>query len=213
MTPIRNIVLVEDDSLLRSLLASQLRLWGFGVHTAGSAAEATKLCLDVDPDGVVLDVDLGTGANGFQLAEALGRQLPHLAIVFLTRFPDARSSISRMSPALRGASYVNKNAIDESDELLEAINAALNDAGRTVKGPALSTQPLAGLTRRQLDVLRMMHDGKTNAQITRERGTTLSATENLITRIFRELEIDRNVANPRAIAVRKYAEAYGYTSR
>lgn len=213
MTPIRNLVIVEDDSLLRGLLASQLRSWGFGVHVAASAIEATQMCRDVDPDGVILDVDLGSGPNGFQLAEALGRQLPHLGIVFLTRFPDARASITRMSPALRGASYVNKSAIENSDELLDAINAALNDVGRKYKKTTPATQPLGGLTRMQLEVLRMMHEGKTNVQIAQVRGTTLSATENLITRIFRALEIDRSVANPRAVAVRKYAEAYGYTAR
>lgn len=213
MTPIRTLVIVEDDSMLRGLLATQLRSWGFGVHTASTAADASALCLDVDPDGVVLDVDLGTGPNGFQLAEALGRQLPHLAIVFLTRFPDARSSIARMSPALRGASYVNKSAIEDSGELLDAINAALNDSGRKIQKTSLTPRPLSGLTRIQLDVLRMMHDGKTNVQIAQARGTTLSATENLVSRIFRALEIDRSTANPRAVAVRKYAEAYGYTSR
>lgn len=213
MTIIRKLIVVEDDALLRGLLGNQLRAWGFAVTEAGSSTDAVDACESVDPDGVVLDVDLGTGPNGFQLAEALGRQFPHLAVVFLTRFPDARASISRMSPALRGASYVNKSAIENSDELLTAINAALNDSGRKVRKPAINSKPLSKLTRTQLDVLRMMHEGKTNAQIAHERNTTLSAAENLITRTFKSLEIDRSSANPRAIAVRMYAETYGYTSR
>lgn len=205
----RKLVVVDDDALLRGLLATQLSAWGFEVREASSAGDAVKVCNSFDPDCVVLDVDLGPGLNGFQLAEALGRRMPHLAIIFLTRFPDARAFISRLSPDLRGAAYVNKTAIENSAELLDAVNAALNDRGISVRHDERGNRPLANLTSSQLAVLRMMHEGMTNAQIARERGASLSATENLIGRAFRALGIESNQANPRAIAVRLYAENYG----
>lgn len=209
----RKILIVEDDALLRELLATQLTEWGFSVAVASTPVEATQLCKKIDPDAVLLDVDLGSGPNGFQLAEALGRQMPHLAVVFLTRFPDARASISRMSPTLRNAAYVSKNAIEHADELLYAINATLNDAGKKVKRVITSDHPIATLTKRQLEVLRLLHEGKTNSQIAQERNRSVSSVENMIGRIFKALGIDGNASNSRATAVRMYAETYGYTSR
>lgn len=214
MSFVRRVVIVDDDNLLRSLLRTQLEHWGFEAYEADSSPTAVSLCKQVDPDAVILDVDLGAGPNGYQLAEALGRHMPHLAIVFLTRFPDARLSISRMSPSLRGAAFVNKNAVLSSDDLLRALNAALADSGSTVStdtksGPSL----ISTLTRTQLDVLRLMHDGFTNAQIAEIRGTSISAVDNIVSRIFKALEIDVPGSNQRARAVRLYAENLGYTSR
>lgn len=210
---VRKIVVVEDDTLFRELLHTQLSAWGFEVRNADSASQALAVCRSFDPDGVILDVDLGDGPNGFQLAEALGRRMPHLAVVFLTRFPDTRESISRMSPTLRHAAFVNKSAVAHSDDVLRAINAALNDAGAEVKQNMVSSNPLSDLTRTQLEVLRLMHDGLTNAQIAEARSTSLSAVNNLVGRIFKSLKVDQLGSNPRSIAVRMYSESLGYGGR
>ena len=209
----RKIVIVEDDALLRGLLLNQITSWGFTAKVAKDSIQAVSVCKEFDPDAVVLDVDLGPGLNGFQLAEALGRQMPHLAIVFLTRFPDARASISRMSPALRSASYVNKSAIDTTEDLLNALNLALNDTRTDVRIFHSDLRPLAQLTSKQLEVLKLMYEGKTNQQIALERGKTLSSVENMQSRIFKALQIDNQGTNLRANAIRIYAENYGYNAR
>ena len=64
----RNIVVVEDDDLLRSLLADSLERAGFRVTTAANAADARRAIHTADPDAVVLDIDLGQGPNGFDIA-------------------------------------------------------------------------------------------------------------------------------------------------
>lgn len=215
MSPLENrrIVLVEDDALLRDLLRSQIASWGFEVKAASSAKEAVAVCEDFDPDCLVLDVDLGPGLNGFQLAEAMVRRMNHVAVVFLTRFPDARAYISRLSDELRSVAYVNKGAVENAGELKAAIDAALTDRGVSIRHDRMRDRPMANLTRSQLDVLRLMHAGLTNQQIAAERGSSLSATENLIGRTFRALGIDSGQANPRATAVRIYAESYGSKSK
>ena len=59
----RSVLVVEDDSLLRELLASALESKGYEVHSAGNVTDAKRIFRDIDPDGVVLDVDLGPGPN------------------------------------------------------------------------------------------------------------------------------------------------------
>ncbi len=209
----RRVVIVDDDALLRGLLATQLQNWGFVVAQATSPRTAIDQCIKLDPDGVILDVDLGDGLNGFQLAEALVRRFPHLEVVFLTRFPDARSSLERLSPALRNAAYVNKNAVENSDELLVALNAALKGHGVSVRHDERPDRPLSGLTRAQFAVLQLMYEGLTNGQIAEARGISVSAVEKNVSRIFQSLGLTGNASNARSTAVRLFAENYGHSPR
>jgi DNA-binding NarL/FixJ family response regulator len=205
----RRVVVVDDDDLLRGLLANQLTMWGFDVREASNSQQAVSICREFDPDGVMLDVDLGAGLNGFQLAEALIRRLPHLGIVFLTRYPDARSSIARLSPTLRDVAYVNKGAVETSTELLNALNVALTGQGDSVRHDERHDRPLSMLTASQLGVLSLVHQGLTNAQIAAERKTSISAVEKMMSRIFVLLNINPKERNARARAVGIYAESYG----
>jgi len=65
----RVILVVEDNDLLRGLISNAISERGFVVHSAADVTEAKRLLRDYDPDGVVLDVDLGLGLNGFDLAK------------------------------------------------------------------------------------------------------------------------------------------------
>lgn len=206
----RRIIVIDDDSLLRGLLTTQLRVWGFAVRDASNPVDATKLCREFDPDAVLVDVDLGSGINGFQLVEALVRQQPQLSVIFLTRFPDARASISRLSPSIRNAGFVSKHAVLETNELLEVINGVLNNNRKNLQEPDTLKLPIRSLTNRQLEILKLIHDGQTNQQIAASRNISLSAVENIVGRIFKKLGLKDSGLNNRAKAVRQYAESYGY---
>ena len=65
----RHVVVVEDESLLRDLIAKSLEAAGFTVSTAANAADAKRACAAVDPDAVVVDIELGAGPNGFDFAD------------------------------------------------------------------------------------------------------------------------------------------------
>ena len=62
-------LVVEDDDLLRELIATALEVRGYAVQTASNVVDAKKLFHATDPDGLVLDVDLGPGPNGFDFAQ------------------------------------------------------------------------------------------------------------------------------------------------
>lgn len=206
---VRRLVVVEDDGLFRSLLVTQLDSWGFEVAEAANPIEAIAVCKRHDPDGVILDVDLGSVTNGFQLAEALTRLYPHLVVIFLTRFPDARAAISRFSSVQETVSFVAKGSLNNSTELLEVINASLAGRRRQVKRDLPEGKALASLTKKQFEILRLLSEGKTNNQIADAKGITLSAVEKIIGRIFKALNLEMNQSNARANAVRLYTQAYG----
>ncbi len=68
--------MVDDEPLVRSLLTEVVKTLGYEVRAAESAADARKTCQSFDADVAIIDVDLGAGPNGFDLAANL-RTLPH----------------------------------------------------------------------------------------------------------------------------------------
>lgn len=89
---LRRILVVEDEGLMSALLLKVLEESGFQVRTAGDVLEARRLVDQFDPDAALLDIDLGDGPSGLDLAHALHVQYPHIALVFLTKHPDLRSA-------------------------------------------------------------------------------------------------------------------------
>ena len=78
----RQILVVEDKPLLRDLIAKSLEASGFIVSTAANAADAKRAIKVSDPDAMVVDIELGPGANGLDLAQVISRQFPSIGIVF-----------------------------------------------------------------------------------------------------------------------------------
>lgn len=207
--PRRLILLVEDEPLLRELLAVSLETRGFQVVTAATAADGRRAFQRFDPDGLVLDIDLGAGPNGFDLAHSLRKQSPHLAIVFLTNMPDPRFS-GRTSESLpAGIAYLRKSALADITALVDALDHVLK--GLSVdrfRHDLDSSRPLDALTRKQMEVLRLVAEGDTNAQIAAKRGISLKAVEETLSRIFHALQLDaEGHGNSRVVATRLYLAA------
>jgi DNA-binding NarL/FixJ family response regulator len=200
----RRIVVVEDDPLMRGLIASVLEQHGFGVVTAANAADATRVCRQTDPDGLVVDIELGRGPNGLDLVDSLLAQYPHLAVVFLSRVPDARF-VGHASPAVRAnVAWVRKQDVVDPAGLAAVLDRVLREAATLADRSDLrADRPLAGLSSAQVEVLRMIASGLSNAEIASLRGTSVRAVEHMVGRIFAALDITSEASvNPRVVATR-----------
>ena len=204
----RSLLLVEDDPFSRGLIADILRNAGFQVTTATNAREAATLFDEVDPDALVVDVNLGSGADGLELANALRSRAPYLAVLVLTRFP---------SPAVAGmthrlpphAAFLSKDAAEDPAMIVAALESALADDLPSVSDVAPDS-PLARLTPAQMAVLRMVAEGWTNAEIAAKRGSTVRAIEKLTHRTIVALGITEDARrNARVEAVRHYVAVFG----
>ena len=204
----RSLLLVEDDPFSRGLVAETLRNAGFDVTTASNAREASARFDKVDPDALVVDVNLGSGADGIELANALRSRAPYLAVLVLTRFP---------SPAVAGmthrlpphAAFLSKDAAEDPATIVTALESALADDLPSVNDVAPHS-PLARLTPAQVAVLRMVAEGWTNAEIAAQRGSTVRAIEKLLHRSIAALGITEDSRrNARVQAVRIYVAAFG----
>jgi DNA-binding NarL/FixJ family response regulator len=205
----RSVLIVEDDALLRDLLATAIETRGFVVDTAASAADAKRAFGRADPDAAIIDVELGPGPNGFDLADIFRRRAPHLAIIFLTNVPDPRFVAPESTELPNGIAYLRKSMLSDADSLITVLDATLRGVSdRSFRQDLDTRRPLAELTAKQVAVLRLIAEGKTNAQIAEVRGVTIKAIEDTVTRIGVALGIDSSVeGNVRVAVARKFLEA------
>ena len=118
-----NLLLVEDDSLIRRALASKLRAAGHRVREADSV-QAAKGCLDSEPiDAAIVDYRLGDG-TGFDAMEALEGKQPGVPVLMLTAYASVDLAVEAMR---RGAfTYLAKPV--EGDALIEHVAKAIETA-------------------------------------------------------------------------------------
>jgi len=211
MTIQRTIVVVENESLLRDLIARSLEAAGFDVSTAANAADAKRAVKATDPDVCVVDIELGPGPNGFDFAEYLSREAKDVGVVFLTNLPDPRFANRDSKSITQNQAYLRKSQLVDTKELIEAVNAVLQeqDVDKFRHDQNLE-RPLAELSKRQISVLKLVAEGQSNSQIAELRGTTVRAVEGMVSRIFTALGVDaQGVGNARVEATRMYLSAAG----
>ncbi|MFV9426492.1 MULTISPECIES: response regulator [Microbacterium] len=202
---VRRVLVVEDQPAMRALLCDMLVHRGFEATGAADAAEATRLFADSDPDVLLTDIDLGSRPSGVELATMLTGLAPHLAVVFLSSFPGAVAG--HRGPA--GAVFVSKLDVTSAEVVVDAVEAALRRATPPAPTPVRASA-LAGLTRRQIEVLALVARGWSNEQIARERGTTTRAVERAMSRIFARLDLRAaGGTNPRVRASALYLAEFG----
>ena len=204
----RTVLVVENEDFLRSLIADSLEKAGFIVATAANGLDAKRLISSVDPDALILDIDLGHGPTGLDVAAQISLTTPEVGIVFLTDLPDPRFAREKHE-VKKNQAYLNKKLLADSAVLVEAIEAVLLETGiDDFRHDKLEGRPLANLSRTQLQILKLLSEGKTNQQIADARGRSLSATESAVTRTLEELDIPKDAeVNFRVVATRKYFEA------
>lgn len=210
----RRLVVVEDEALTASLLAEVLRTQRFEVETAANVSEARRLVNSFDPDAVLLDISLGEGPTGLDLAHVLHRQRPDIAILFLTKHPDHRTAGISLDEIPPNAGFLRKDMVRDTEYLVESLNAVLNDRPAEVRHDEDPAKPLAALSAKHLEVLRLVALGYTNDHIATLKRVNNSSVERWTAEIFRALDIDtRGVLNPRVEAARQFIAAAGIPQR
>jgi two-component system response regulator NreC len=165
------IVIADDHSVvrrgLRQLLESEA---GFHVVAeAGDVDSAKRYVRGHHPDVLVLDLNM-PGGSSLEAIPTIRRDSPRTQIVVLTMQNEPAYARQALSAGVLG--YVLKESADA--ELVEAIRAAA--AGESYLNPRLGAKvaaepppgPPDGLSEREVEVLRMIALGHTNAQIAEE---------------------------------------------
>jgi DNA-binding NarL/FixJ family response regulator len=171
------VLLVDDHSLVRRgfrrMLEDEADMEVVG--EAGDGEQAVKLAKELRPRVVVMDCAL-PGINGLEATRAILQNTPDAAVLMLSMHTESTWVRQAIQAGAKG--YILKNALDL--ELGAAIRKVA--AGETVFDPqveqrsTLKGERSTGLTPRELEVLQMIVDGKSNKEI----ATALDLSANTI---------------------------------
>lgn len=203
----QKLLVVEDNTFMRALISDLLVSLGFEVEAVESASAAVKAAARFDPDAAILDVELGAGPNGFDLARILRESAPEIGLVFLTNIPEPKTIGVDNRSIPKDAAYLVKDSVGDIDLLLKAIKASMRGrVGQELRHDR-DVHSLSNLSRSQLDLLHLAALGLSNTEIAARRGTTVRAVENLFKRAIDSAGIEVGPGeHGRVLAVRKYIE-------
>lgn len=196
--------------MTRGLLAQSLEGAGFTVVAVESAKRAIRDFESIDPDVLLLDIELNDRPNGVDLAVILLSQAPYLGVVFLSNYPSVDLVEGGFTPPSRSV-FLHKGTIEGPEPIIAAIEAALDENAEPFIPSALpDDHPLRSLSAAQMGILRLIAEGWSNAEIAERRGITVRSTERLISRTFSALGLaEDSSVNPRVAATRMYTRIFG----
>ncbi len=197
-------VLLADDHAavcegFRALLEPACNVVGT-VHQGDRVVEAV---VRLRPDVVLLDISM-PGRNGLEVARELRRDHPETRVILLTMHAEQRYADEAKAIGVAGFALKLSNGA----ELRRAVTEVM--AGRWYMTPDLRN-PVPGstdaasrtLTTRQLQVLRLVAEGRTAAEIARELGIRSKTVE------FHRMEIKKALKVKTTAAMIRYAVAQG----
>lgn len=203
--------MVEDDPFTRATLGDALAMHGFDIRarvaTAYEAIEAQRIH---EPQVALLDLDLGVGASGIDVAIALRKQNPKIGIVFLTTYKDPRLLNSSLPSLPEGAIFLNKLQMNSTAKIAYQISLAIVKPLVKRSLPWVRHGPLSSMSAMQIEILKDIAAGLSTSEIARKRGVTEQAIDKSINRISRNLGIPKSTdSNLRVQLVRAYFENKG----
>ena len=161
-----SVLLVDDHSLVRRGFRRMLEDEE-DINVVGEASdgeEAVKLAKSLKPQVIVMDCAL-PGINGLQATRKILQLLPETLVLMLSMHTEETWVRQAIDAGARG--YVLKNAMDL--ELSSAIRRLVKGEtvldGQLSKQQALKGERNAGLTPREVEILQLICDGKSNKEI------------------------------------------------
>jgi two-component system NtrC family response regulator len=129
------ILAIDDEQNIRTLIANELTLEGFGVTTAKSGEEGLRLCDKEKFDVVLLDIRLPK-MNGIEVLRRLKEKRPDARVIMITAYGDIKTAVESMK--LGAQDYVTKPF--KLSELLALIRQVMGDSRKS--GEAQASEPI-----------------------------------------------------------------------
>lgn len=194
------IAIADDHPIMRAALRTALQALGPGtrfVEASDTPATFALVAEYDDLDLLLLDLDM-PGAHGLDTVREVRRRAPQLPVAVVSA--EQHSGTAAALLALGVAGFIPKS--DPSGVIVSAVRLML--AGgvyvppHLLQGYASSTPPTAaetgGLTARQVGVLRLLVQGKSNKVIARELGVTEGTVKVHLLAVFRMLDVRNRTA-------------------
>ncbi|MEV6976400.1 response regulator transcription factor [Kitasatospora sp. NPDC093806] len=191
-------VIAEDSVLLRVGLVKVLEMGGFQVAAeVGDAEELLAAVAEHRPGLALIDVRMPPGFTdeGVRAAMEIRRRWPGTAVVLLSQYVEERYAADLLSANTSGVGYLLKQRVADVADFVAAVRRVAD--GGTALDPQVVAQlllrrdsdPLAGLTPREREVLGLMAEGRSNAGIAQALVVGESAVAKHINNILAKLDL------------------------
>jgi DNA-binding NarL/FixJ family response regulator len=193
-------------------MSKSLDAAGFSIiSVADTAPIAMKTLRETNPDCSLIDIELGTGPNGIDIARAFRKLKPSIGIVFLTSIVDPRLIDLKGLELPEGSIYLSKSFVSDTSEISESLHESMRLA-KDKSSPCIIRYPKSQLqlTNGQFELIRLIADGLSNKEIARKKFVTLKSTENSIARLAKKLDLkDTNTNSQRVLIAKRYFQMIG----
>lgn len=168
------VVVADDDVMLRKGLVRLLTRYGFEVvGQAGDATRLLELVREHQPDLAIIDTRMPPTCTteGLQAARTIREQLPSVGILVLSAYVEVEQALHLMAGGA-GIGYLLKSGVTDVADFIDALDRIVN--GGTVVDSTLVSElvtayrrddPLAGLSPEERQVLTLMAEGRSDADI------------------------------------------------
>ncbi|CAN2185572.1 CitB Response regulator containing a CheY-like receiver domain and an HTH DNA-binding domain [Candidatus Nanopelagicaceae bacterium] len=206
------LLIVENDAFAGNFMSKSLESAGFSViSVADSAPSAMRTFRESNPDIALIDIELGAGPNGIDLARAFRKIKASIGIVFLTSIVDPRLVDLKGLELPDGSIYLSKSSVSDVSEISESLHESITLA-KTRDIPCIIKfqDNSLNLTNRQFELIRLIAEGLSNKEIARTKFVTLKSTENSIARLAKKLDLkDTNTNSQRVLIAKRYFQMIG----
>lgn len=217
------VVIAEDNYLVREGVRRLLEDSGEVdvVAGTGDAAELLDAVRRLAPHAVLTDIRMPPGHHieGIEAARAIRTAHPDTGVVVLSQHADESYALALFADGSAGLGYLLKDRIGDLEDLVHALREVR--AGGSVIDPQIvdtlvrrrsaagESSPLAALSPRELEVLRQMAAGKTNAGIEQALFLSTSTVEKHVNAIFTKLRLPETGVHRRVAAVLAFLQNDG----
>ena len=171
----RHVYVVDDDALMRDVIASHFPPAEFSVETFGAARDLLTR-LTVDAVGCVITDVRMSPMDGVALTEALRDRAPNIRVVVVTAHADVALAVRAMKAGARD--FVEKTEdLARLVEIVRAIDEPTPEDPVTAAERDRVRQRLKTLTARELEILREIGQGRTGRQISDGLGISVRTVE------------------------------------
>jgi DNA-binding NarL/FixJ family response regulator len=202
------VVLADDDVLLREGLASLLERSGFDVvGQAGDKSELLTVVRDKVPDLAVVDIRMPPThtVEGLEAAGVIREEFPETAILVLSAHVEVEHAMTLLATG-RGIGYLLKSRVVDVDEFMDTLGRIAK--GGSVVDPELVMElvnaqrrddPLEVLSVREREVLALMAEGRSNAGIAGRLWVTEGTVEKHVRSILAKLNLPETGGDHRRV--------------
>jgi DNA-binding NarL/FixJ family response regulator len=217
------VVFADDNFLVREGVAGLLTETD-GVDLVETVADPEALHRAVAehrPDAVLTDIRMPPTftTEGIDAAKRIRVEFPDTGVVVLSQYVEEDYAFDLLSDGVEGLGYLLKERVTEVDELVRALEdvarggSALDPKvveGLLARKSSAANSALRGLTERELEVLRELATGRSNAATAKALYMSERAVEKHIGSVFQKLGlVNESDVNRRVMAVLAYLKATG----